>query len=168
MKTIMQIKDTLSEIIQDAKSAYKYVLWMYVLAFLLGIGLIIVAIVFAAMGKTILSIAFGAIGLIDIVSHFIFKPPLELQSSRSNLTQLIIVVTNWFSDLVNLNSYLSLKGANLTLEELKEISDKQNKNTEKMIKLIELYSEPTNLKHNQPAPPVANAGEAVAESESVG
>lgn len=166
--TIIRIKGTLSRIIEDAKSAYKYVMWMYVLAFLLGIGLVITAIIFAAMGKTILSIAFGTIGLIDIVSHFIFKPPLELQSSRSNLTQLMIIVTNWFSDLMNLNGYISRNLIFLKLSELKEISDKQSEITTKMIKLLEMYAEPTNLKHNQPAPPVAKAGEAVAESESVG
>lgn len=152
MATIINIKNTLSDIINDAKVAYKYVLWMYLLAFVLGLGLIVVAIVFAAMGKTILAIAFGTIGLLDIVSHFIFKPPLELQSSRSNLTQLIIVVTNWFTDLVNLNSYINNRGGDLSLEEQIKISEKQNLTTEKMVKLIEKYSEPSNLKHNRTAP----------------
>jgi len=145
-QTIMSIKSSLQEVIRDAKSAYKYVLWMYVLAFMLGIALIAVAVVFAAQGKTILSIAFGTIGLIDIVSHFIFKPPLELQSSRANLTQLMIVVTNWFSDIVNLNTFITARGEALTLTELSEISDKQNANTAKMIDLIERYSEPSSVK----------------------
>ncbi|GAP45095.1 hypothetical protein TBC1_12915 [Lentimicrobium saccharophilum] len=146
MQTIMSIKSSLQEVIRDAKTAYKFVLWMYVLAFMLGIGLIVVAVVFAAQGKMILSIAFGAIGLIDIVSHFIFKPPLELQSSRANLTQLMIVVTNWFSDLMNLNTFISTRGDQLTMSELYDISDKQNANTAKMIDLIERYSEPSSAR----------------------
>ncbi|MDY0103263.1 MAG: hypothetical protein RBS07_10000 [Lentimicrobium sp.] len=147
-QTIMSMKSSLQDVIRDAKTAYKFVLWMYVMAFFLGIALIVVAVVFAVQGKMILSIAFGTIGLIDIVTHFIFKPPLELQSSRSNLTQLMIVVTNWFADLMNLNAFMAQKGADITLEEINQISDKLNSNTAKSLDLIERYSEPTG-KNNQ-------------------
>ena len=142
-QTIMSMKSSLQDVIRDAKTAYKFVLWMYVLAFFLGIALIVIAVVFAVQGKTILSIAFGSIGLIDIVTHFIFKPPLELQSSRSNLTQLMIVVTNWFADLMNLNAYMAQKGVEITLDEISLISDKLNSNTAKSLDLIERYSEPS-------------------------
>lgn len=142
-QTIMSMKSSLQDVIRDAKTAYKFVLWMYVMAFFLGIALIVVAVVFAVQGKMILSIAFGTIGLIDIVTHFIFKPPLELQSSRSNLTQLMIVVTNWFADLMNLNAFMALKGPDITLDEISQISDKLNANTAKSLDLIERYSEPS-------------------------
>lgn len=142
-QTIMSMKSSLQDVIRDAKTAYKFVLWMYVMAFFLGIALIVVAVVFAVQGKMILSIAFGSIGLIDIVTHFIFKPPLELQSSRSNLTQLMIVVTNWFADLMNLNTFMAQKGPDITLDEINQISDKLNANTAKSLDLIERYSEPS-------------------------
>ncbi len=142
-QTIMSMKSSLQDVIRDAKTAYKFVLWMYVMAFFLGIALIVIAVIFAAQGKMILSIAFGSIGLIDIVSHFIFKPPLELQSSRSNLTQLMIVVTNWFADLMNLNAFMAQKGPDITLDEINQISDKLNSNTAKSLDLIERYSEPS-------------------------
>lgn len=141
--TIMGIKDALQDVIKDAKSAYKYVLWMYVAAFLLGIALIAVAIVFAARGQTILAVAFGAIGLVDLVTQFIYKPPLELQSSRSNLAQLMIAITNWFADLMNLNTYMANQGTGISLETIRALSDMQNNNTAKILDLIEQYSEPS-------------------------
>lgn len=147
-ETIMSIKSSLQDVIKDAKSAYKYVLWMYIAAFLLGIVLIAVAIVFAARGETILAIAFGTIGLADLVTQFIYKPPLELQSSRSNLAQLMIAITNWFADLMNLNSYMSYQGANISLKEISELSEKQYANTAQILELIEKYSEPSNQKIN--------------------
>lgn len=137
--TIVSIKTSLQDVIKDAKTAYRYVLWMYILAFLIGLGLIITAVVFAVQGKTILSIAFGAIGLIDLVTYFIFKPPLEIQNSRSNLAQLMVILTNWFADLMNLNTYI--KPGVTTLEELERISEKQNSNTARMIELMEKYGE---------------------------
>lgn len=147
-ETIMSIKTSLQEVIQDAKSGYKYVLMMYVAAFLLGIALIAVAIVFAARGETILAIAFGTIGLADLVTQFVYKPPLELQSSRSNLAQLMIAITNWFADLMNLNTYMANQGPNITLKEISELSEKQNANTAQILDLIEKYSEPSNKKEN--------------------
>lgn len=139
--TIISIKTSLQDVIKDAKTAYRYVLWMYILAFLIGLGLIVVAVVFAAQGKTILSIAFGTIGLIDLVTYFIFKPPLEIQNSRSNLAQLMVILTNWFADLMNLNTYMANKPGGVTLDELEKISEKQNSNTARMIELMEKYGE---------------------------
>jgi hypothetical protein len=142
-ETIISIKSSLQDVLKDAKYAYKFVLWMYVSTFLLGIGLIVTAIVFAAMDKPILAAAFGAVGLIDIVVQFMYKPPLELQTSRSNLAQLMITITNWFTDLMNLNGFMAQRGDLLTLEELERISQKQHDNTERMLGLIEKYSEPS-------------------------
>ena len=68
--TIMSIKTSLQDVIKDAKRAYTYVLWMYILAFLMGVGLIVLSVVFAIQGKDILAIAFGGIGLIDLVTYF--------------------------------------------------------------------------------------------------
>ena len=140
--TMMSLKTSIQDVISDAKKAYKFVLWMYVLAFYLGVVLILSSIVFAAYGKTILSIAFGSIGLIDIVSHFIFKPPLELQNSRANLAQLMVILTNWFSDIMNLNSYYSTIGQGGNFEMVERLSTIQNENTAKMLDLIKKYCEP--------------------------
>jgi len=141
--TIISLKESLQDVIKDAKSAYQYVLLMYLFAFYLGVALIVTSIIFAAQDKVFFSMAFGAIGLIDIVTHFIYKPPLDLQSSRANLAQLMVILTNWFSDVMNLNTYMAQQGEKLTLDQLKELSDKQNTNTEKMLSLIEKYCEPS-------------------------
>ncbi|MEI2696726.1 MAG: hypothetical protein V9E90_16775 [Saprospiraceae bacterium] len=141
--TIISLKESLQDVIKDAKSAYQYVLLMYLFAFYLGVALIVTSIIFAAQDKVFFSMAFGAIGLIDIVTHFIYKPPLDLQSSRANLAQLMVILTNWFSDVMNLNTFMAQQGQNLSLDQLKELSDKQNANTEKMLGLIEKYCEPT-------------------------
>lgn len=140
-QTIISIKTSLQQVIGDLKRAFNYVMLMYLAAFLLGVGLIVVSVVFAVQGKTILSIAFGAIGLADLVAYFIFKPPLEIQNSRSNLIQLMIVVTNWFADLMNLNTYMGNKMSEITLDEIKKISETLNDNTAKMLELIEKYGE---------------------------
>lgn len=141
--TMDSLKESLQDVIKDAKSAYQYVLLMYLFAFYLGVALIVTSIIFAAQDKVFFSMAFGAIGLIDIVTHFIYKPPLDLQSSRANLAQLMVILTNWFSDVMNLNTFMGQQGKKLTLDQLKELSDKQNANTEKMLGLIERYCEPT-------------------------
>lgn len=141
--TMDSLKESLQDVIKDAKSAYQYVLLMYLFAFYLGVALIVTSIIFAAQDKVFFSMAFGAIGLIDIVTHFIYKPPLDLQSSRANLAQLMVILTNWFSDVMNLNTFMGEQGKKLTLDQLKELSDKQNANTEKMLGLIERYCEPT-------------------------
>jgi hypothetical protein len=139
--TIMSIKTSLQDVVKDARRAYNYIMLMYIAAFVIGIGLIATAIVFAAQDKTILAIAFGVVGFIDLVTTFFFKPPLEIQNSRSNLTQLMIIITNWFADSMNLNTYISTRGNAITLDEMKTISDHLSKNTREMIKLIEEYSE---------------------------
>lgn len=141
--TIISLKESLQDVIKDAKSAYQYVLLMYLFAFYLGVALIVTSIIFAAQDKVFFSMAFGAIGLIDIVTHFIYKPPLDLQSSRANLAQLMVILTNWFSDVMNLNTFMAQQGQNLSLDQLKELSDKQNANTEQMLGLIEKYCEPS-------------------------
>ena len=53
----------------------------------------------------------------------------------------MIIITNWFADLMNLNTYMSNRNAIITLEEIDQISEKQNQNTAKTIDLIEKYSE---------------------------
>lgn len=139
--TIISIKTSLQDVVKDARQAYKYIMLMYIAAFIIGIGLIIVSIVFAAQGKTILAIAFGAIGFLDLVTTFFFKPPMEIQNSRSNLAQLMIIITNWFADSMNLNTYISTRGNAITLDEMKQISEHLGKSTQEMIELIEKYSE---------------------------
>jgi hypothetical protein len=103
--------------------------------------LIVTSIYFATQDKTILAVAFGAVGFVDLVTTFFFKPPTEIQNSRSNLTQLMIIITNWFAELMNMNTYIAQKADAINLDEMKDIGDTLNESTRKMVELIEQYSE---------------------------
>ncbi|MCB0441855.1 MAG: hypothetical protein H6583_03850 [Alteromonas sp.] len=140
-QTIMSIKTSLQNVVKDASRAYNYIMIMYITVFVLGVGLIVTSIVFAAQDKTILAIAFGAVGFIDLVTTFFFKPPLEIQNSRSNLTQLMIIITNWFAELMNLNTYISTRGDKIELDEMMKVGKTLNNSTREMIELIEKYGE---------------------------
>ncbi len=139
--TIMSIKSSLQNVVKDATRAYNYIMIMYIITFVLGIFLVVVSVYFATQGKTILAIAFGAVGFLDLVGTFFFKPPIEIQNSRSNLTQLMIIITNWFAELMNMNTYIAQKSENMNLDEMKDISNTLNESTKKMVALIEEYSE---------------------------
>lgn len=141
-QTLINLKQSLDEAMGQARKGYAYVMWMYVIVFYLGIGLIITAVVFAAFDKTILAIAFGSIGLIDIITYLLVKPPLELQTSRSNYAQLTAALISWFTDLMNLNTFLTTLPAGTPFEKVEEVSKKQMENTRELLDLIETYSEP--------------------------
>ncbi|MBI5372100.1 MAG: hypothetical protein HZA79_08750 [Sphingobacteriales bacterium] len=141
-QTLINLKQSLDEAMGQARKGYAYVMWMYVIVFYLGIALIITAVVFAALDKTILAIAFGTIGLVDIVTYLLVKPPLELQASRSNYAQLTAALISWFTDLMNLNTYLTTLPAGTSFDKVAEVSKKQMENTRELMDLIETYSEP--------------------------
>lgn len=140
--TLINLKRSLDEAMTQAKKGYAYVMWMYVVVFYTGIALIVTAVVFAAMDKTILAIAFGAVGLADIITYLMVKPPLELQTSRSNYAQLTAALISWFTDLMNLNTYMATLPPGTEFARLEEISKKQLEHTEALLELIEKYSEP--------------------------
>lgn len=140
--TLINLKQSLDEAMGQARKGYAYVMWMYVIVFYLGIALIITAVVFAAFDKTILAIAFGTIGLVDIITYMMVKPPLELQTSRSNYAQLTAALISWFTDLMNLNTYLTTLPAGTPFDKVAEVSKKQMDNTRELLELIETYSEP--------------------------
>ncbi|MEY2918095.1 MAG: hypothetical protein RIS73_1809 [Bacteroidota bacterium] len=102
--------------------AYNRVLLIYTTAFVVGLLLIATAIVFSAMGKTILAVAFGTIGLIDIVTYFIKMPANKIQESRSNISQLQVILLVWLNDLMNNAVVLAgyLKSESPMIEELAE------------------------------------------------
>lgn len=141
IETIMGVKSALQDVVKGATKAYNYIMAMYIATFVLGIGLIVVSIIFAYQDKALLAIAFGGIGFMELITTFFFKPPTEIQNSRSNLSQLMIIIMNRFAELMNLNGYISAKGGNITLAELKDISNTLDESTKKMVSLIEDFSE---------------------------
>lgn len=144
MALVSQLKKSLIKNTDDTMKAYNRVLLIYTTAFIVGILLIVTAIVFGAMDKTILAIAFGAIGLIDIVTYFIKMPANKIQESRSNISQLQIILLVWLNDLMNNAVVLAgyLKSETPMIEGYKEISTFGIDNAIKLLKLIEELAEP--------------------------
>lgn len=105
MKLADRFKESVKISLEQIENGYKGAMWMYWLAFLTGILLVITAIIFAFMEKgQLLSIVFGSLGTLDLLTFFIMKPPMELQNSRIGFARLEAAFMNWFIDLTNLNS----------------------------------------------------------------
>lgn len=105
MKLADRFKESVKISLEQIESGYRGAMWMYWLAFLTGVLLVITAIVFAFMEKgQLLSIVFGSLGTLDLLTFFIMKPPMELQNSRIGFARLEAAFMNWFIDLTNLNS----------------------------------------------------------------
>jgi len=148
MKTTMETADkfkwALSDTIEQIEEAYKSVMRMYKISFYLGIILIIFSLFFAIFDKaSLLPIIFSGMGVADIITFFIAKPPQNLQNSRANLAQLQAAFFNWFIDVYNWNSYLAyLTQINqINFENVKKVSETLLDNTNKTMELIEEYCE---------------------------
>jgi len=105
MKLAERFKVSVKTSLEQIEGGYRGAMWMYWLAFLTGVLLIITAVVFAIIKKeNLLSIVFGSLGTLDLLVFFVMKPPLELQNSRIGFARLEAAFMNWFVDLTNLNS----------------------------------------------------------------
>ncbi|MFM9910007.1 MAG: hypothetical protein ACKVOW_11700 [Chitinophagaceae bacterium] len=145
MNLVRKLKVSLIDNATGTLKAYERVLLIYTIAFVLGILLIVTAVIFGAMDKTILSIAFGAMGLIDIVTYFITIPANKIQESRSNLSQLQVVLLVWLKDFIN-NDGLMIQQNNIqggiSIEDYQKLTEININNTIKLLRLIEDVAEP--------------------------
>lgn len=158
MKLADRFKGSVKTSLDQIESGYRGAMWMYWLAFLTGVLLIITAVVFAFLKKeSLLSIVFGSLGTLDLLAFFIMKPPLELQNSRIGFARLEAAFMNWFVDLTNLNALYqplsSSYGIGLTdekgvpvpaspqlfdeyMKKVMEISNQSVNNTEKTLEMM--------------------------------
>ena len=148
LKSTSEIADAfkagLKRTVEQIDSGFRSTMMMYMVAFYLGIGLIVFSVIFAiVMGETLLPIVFGGFGIVDVVGFFVKKPPQRLQGSRADLAQLQAVYFNWFIDIYNWNSYLSMLGQTkgLEYEEVKQVSTTLLENTDKTMSLVKKYCE---------------------------
>lgn len=81
---IHDLKNSLRDTVKESKSTQFLAKSMFILTFLLGFGMFIIAIYFAFLEKQFFTIVFGGIGLATIITFFIANPPLKIQDSRSN------------------------------------------------------------------------------------
>ncbi len=144
MLLVDRLKKSLIDNATGTLSAYNRVITIYTIAFLIGVALIITAIVFGALGETILAISFGAIGLIDIITYFVKLPANKIQESRSNLSQLQVVLLVWLKELINNDALCAriLNTENPSIAAYKELSEISINNTSSLLKLIEDMAEP--------------------------
>ena len=146
MELVAELKESLISNATGTLSAFNRVILFYSIAFFLGIAMLVAAVVFGAMGKTVLAVAFGTIGLIDIVTYFVKLPANKIQESRSNLSQLQVVLLVWLKDLIN-NEVLSGKLINTSspsIKDYKDLADINIENTGKLLSMIETMAEPKN------------------------
>lgn len=146
MELVAELKESLISNATGTLTAYNRVILFYSIAFFLGIAMMVAAVVFGAMGKTVLAVAFGTIGLIDIVTYFVKLPANKIQESRSNLSQLQVVLLVWLKNLIN-NEVLSGKLINSTspsIKDYKDLADINIENTGKLLNMIESMAEPKN------------------------
>lgn len=146
MELVAELKESLISNATGTLNAFNRVILFYSIAFFVGIAMMVAAVVFGAMGKTVLSVAFGTIGLIDIVTYFVKLPANKIQESRSNLSQLQVVLLVWMKDLIN-NEVLSGKLINVSspsIKDYKDLADINIDNTSKLLKMIETMAEPKN------------------------
>ena len=148
LKSTSEIADAfkagLKRTIDQIDLGFRSTMMMYIVAFYMGIGLIVTSIVFAAViDKTFLPIIFGVFGVVDVVGFFVKKPSQRLQGSRADLAQLQAVYFNWFVDVYNWNGYISILGQTkgLDYEKVKQISTTLLENTDKTMSLVEKYCE---------------------------
>lgn len=157
-----KLKKSLVKTLKESQSSQTLAKIMFMGTFLLGFSLIISAIYFATQGLAIISIAFGTIGVASLIANLIADPPLKLQDSRSNYTQLTIATLAWFNDFNDKSVILSqnnqwfihLISNNTNLEVLlqlieqnnsnyMQISDAQFNNAKSLLRVIEEVAEPT-------------------------
>ena len=147
MNLIKKLKESIITNATGTLTAYNRVLLIYTVAFVVGVMLIITAVVFGAMGKTVLAITFGTIGLIDIVTYFLKIPANKIQERRSNLSQLQVVLLVWLKDVINNDVLMAQKNqvqGGISIEDYQKLTDININNTVILLKLIEDVAEPKN------------------------
>lgn len=138
--TSNSFKSGLVDSLVQIKQGFKSAMIMYTVAFYVGIGLILTAVVYAWFKEgSLLPVAFAGLGVADLIAYFITKPPLDLQKSRANLAQLQTAYYNWFIDLFNWNSVAN--GGDAMISQYKKVSEMTLRNTERTMKMIEDYCE---------------------------
>ena len=144
VKAIEAFRKGLCETIKQIENGFHLTSIMYNVAFYLGVGLIIFSMIYAvATQGSLLSLAFGGFGILDVITFFITKPPQDLQSSRADLAQLQLAYYNWFLDNYDWNWYISSLWDwgkdDFIRDRMKDASAILLSNTDKTMKLIEKY-----------------------------
>ena len=145
----LQLQQGLARVVQQIDRGYERAMTMYTVAFYLGIVMILSSIYAALIGNSAKAAAvLGGLGMADILASMIFRPAQDVQNSRGNLAQLQAAFFSWFNDVHNWNEHLALiardaeaRKGTVEFNRLREVSDVQMRNIERMMGLIECYCE---------------------------
>ena len=146
LETANRMKSGLRDTVDQIESGFRYSMVMYMVAFYLGVLLILgSAVLVVVRGDSLLPAVFGTLGIADVITYFVTRPPQNLQASRADLTQLQLLFFNWFNDFFNWNSYLSdlAKAGKVDYNLMHKVSTTMLENTDKTMSLIEQYCELT-------------------------
>lgn len=142
LDTADSFKSGLRNTVIQIENGFRSTMIMYTVAFYLGVGLIVAAIVMAFVKeKSLLPIVFGSLGVAEVIAYFITKPPQDLQFSRARLAQLQAAFFNWFIDYTNWNGVLMTwaQEGRADLQLVKTVSAILMEHTEKTMALIDTY-----------------------------
>jgi hypothetical protein len=126
--------------IEGIKKGYDKVLSMYIVAFYLGVSLLVAAIYSAIVLKEdLLTIVLGGIGGAEMLGSLIFRPAKEIQNSRRSLVQLKTAYLGWLNDMNNWNGYLySRARKNKGIVPIQEVERSSKRMIENLVNIIDL------------------------------
>lgn len=132
--------------LKDIDDGFKRVMFMYVVTFYVGIGLILFSCISSFLsGVQQFTLLSGGLGVVDVVTFLIFKPAESLQISRGTLAQLISAFLTWYSDSKNsmqiYRKELTLEGAD-SINLYERVSQRNVQNTILLMEAINRFSRP--------------------------
>ena len=132
-------KTGLENTVKQINRGFQLTMYMYLCVFIVGVLMLGFSVYMAiTTEKEFISVMFGGMGLASVLSFFFSKTLIELQRSRAELAQVQAALFSWFIDLTNWNSLL-LRKQNITVKDMKVVSDEQISKTEQTVKMISTY-----------------------------
>jgi len=121
--------------IQAMRQAFRLMLVMHNVMFYMGIALIVFGIIIAFQGKTIAGIAFGGVGLADMMFFLIKEPIKGIHTSIGNIMQLRTIYNSYIVQLDILQPY-EYKYGEESIPIKHEIAELMHEKTEIALKLV--------------------------------
>ncbi|MFZ5908960.1 MAG: hypothetical protein ACOYYU_02975 [Chloroflexota bacterium] len=106
-QVMSSLRSGLQSTIKQMLDGYARTMLMYSISFYIGIGLLVLAAVFAIQGREpLLPLVFAGLGTADIIGYFVVGPPLQIQESRSDLAQLQATYFAWYQNMRYVDSFI--------------------------------------------------------------
>jgi len=107
-KMALEVRSSVLRVVKQIEDGFTSVMTMYKVAFYVGIALIGLSVFLGlVVRQDAIALVFGGLGTSDILVYFIYKPAIDLQTSRGNLAQLEMSFVNWIGDVHNWNQVLA-------------------------------------------------------------